>query len=152
MPTKNALMRNCIGKEEIMFRRILFRGALAAIRFVLLRHTEAKFCSTTGLIIKNPYCQIDSPLILHHGLSGIIIARNVRIGKNVQIYQHVTIAEANKNRTTVIEDGVMIGAGAVILKNMHIGKNTKIGANAVVMCDIPEGATAVGAPAKIIER
>ncbi len=70
----------------------------------------------------------------------------------MQIYQHVTIAEEDKNKTTVIEDGVMIGAGAVILKNVHIGKNAKIGANAVVVCDIPEGATAVGAPAKIIER
>lgn len=124
---------------------------MAAIRLVLLRHTEAKFCSTTGLSIKNPCCQIESPLILHHGLSGIIIAHNVKIGNNVQIYQHVTIAEADKNKTTIIEDGVMLGAGAVILKNVHIGRNAKIGANAVVVCDIPEGATAVGAPAKIIE-
>lgn len=46
----------------------------------------------------------------------------------------------------------MIGAGAVILNNAHIGKGAKIGANAVVVCDVPAGATAVGVPARIIIR
>lgn len=47
---------------------------------------------------------------------------------------------------------MLIGAGAVILNNAHIGKGAKIGANAVVVCDVPEGATAIGIPAKILER
>lgn len=91
------------------------------------------------------------PLVLPHGLCGIIIARNVKIGKNVAIYQHVTIAESDKKKMTVIEDNVMIGAGAVILNNAHIGKGAKIGANAVVVGDVPAGATAVGVPARIIQ-
>jgi len=89
---------------------------------------------------------------LPHGLNGIIIARNCRIGKNVSIFQHVTIAESNKRKTTIIEDGAMLGAGAVILNNVHIGKGAKIGANAVVTCDVPDYATAIGVPAKIIEK
>lgn len=96
-------------------------------------------------------CIIDSPLIMPHGMIGIVLARNVRIGKNVTINQHVTIAESDKSKTTVIEDDVMIGAGAVILNNVRIGKGAKIGANAVVTKDVPEGATSVGVPAKIIK-
>lgn len=46
----------------------------------------------------------------------------------------------------------MIGVGAVILNNVTIGKGAKIGANAVVTCDVPDGATAVGIPAKIIKE
>ena len=66
------------------------------------------------------------------------------------IYQHVTIASDDPQKLTIIEDDVVIGAGAVILKNVHIGKGAKIGANAVVVCDVPDGATAVGVPARII--
>lgn len=51
---------------------------------------------------------------------------------------------------TIIEDDVRIGAGAVILNNPHIGKGAKIGANAVVIGDVPAGSTAVGVPARII--
>ena len=87
-----------------------------------------------------------------HGLNGIIIARNVKIGKNVTIYQHVTIAESNRCKYTIVEDDVMIGAGAVILNNVKIGKGAKIGANAVVTINVPPGATAVGVPAKIIKQ
>ena len=87
---------------------------------------------------------------LPHRLNGIIIARNVKLGKNVTILHNVTIAEENKEKITIIEDNVMIGTGAVILKNVHIGKGAKIGANAVVTKDVPEGATVVGIPAKIV--
>lgn len=81
---------------------------------------------------------------------GIVIGRNAIIGKNVAINQHVTIAEGDKSKTTIIEDDVMIGAGAVILNNAHIGKGARIGANAVVLHDVPAYATAVGNPARII--
>ena len=111
---------------------------------------EAKKCSTTGTGPIGNCCMMAAPLVLPHGLSGIVIARNVRIGKRVAIFQHVTIAESNKNKKTIIEDDVMIGAGAIILNNAHIGKGAKIGANAVVLHDVPAYATAVGNPARII--
>lgn len=125
-------------------------GVKRKIAVLLCRRTEAKKCSTTGTGPVGNSCMLKEPLILPHGLSGIIIARNVEIGKHVAIYQHVTIAEADKSKTTVIEDDVMIGAGAVILNNAHIGKGAKIGANAVVLHDVPAHATAVGNPARII--
>lgn len=118
---------------------------------MLLRRTESKKCCTTGLSINNPCCYIDGRLNLYHGLWGIVIAPNVHIGRNVTIYQNVTISKDDPNKMTIIEDDVTIGAGAVIMNNIHIGKGAKIGANAVVRCDVPERATAVGVPARIIE-
>lgn len=117
---------------------------------ILLRRVENKKNSTTGLSIKNPCCTIDGELILPHGLNGIVIAPNVKIGKNVTIYQHATVVKSDTHKQTIIEDDVMIGAGAVIMNNVHIGKGAKIGANAVVLCDVPCYATAVGVPARII--
>ena len=109
------------------------------ILLMFVRRTEAKKNCTTGLSLSDDCCIIDSPLILHHGLNGIVIAPNVHIGKNVTIYQHVTISKDDKDRTTIIEDDVVLGAGAVILNNVRIGRGAKIGANAVVTKDIPGG-------------
>lgn len=117
-----------------------------------VRHIEAKKCSSTGTGLKGNCCIIESPIDFPHGLSGIIIARNVLIGRRVTIFQHVTIAESDRSKQTIIEDNVRIGAGAVILNNVHIGKGAKIGANAVVVNDVPPGATAVGVPAHIITK
>lgn len=125
-------------------------GVKRKIAVLLCRRIEAKKCSTTGTGPVGNSCMLKEPLILPHGLSGIIIARNVEIGKHVAIYQHVTIAESDKQKKTIIDDNVIIGAGAVILNNPHIGKGAKIGANAVVLTDVPDNATAVGIPAKII--
>lgn len=125
-------------------------GVKRKIAVLLCRRIEAKKCSTTGTGPVGNSCMLKEPLILPHGLSGIIIARNVEIGKHVAIYQHVTIAESDKWKKTIIDDHVIIGAGAVILNNPHIGKGAKIGANAVVLTDIPDNATAVGVPARII--
>ena len=125
-------------------------GGGRKIAVLLCRRIEAKKCSTTGTGPVGNSCMLKEPLILPHGLSGIIIARNVEIGKHVAIYQHVTIAESDKWKKTIIDDNVIIGAGAVIFNNPHIGKGAKIGANAVVLTDVPENATAVGCPARMI--
>ena len=98
-----------------------------------------------------PDCtQLMAPLNLPHGMIGIVFVRNVVICRNVTVNQHVTIAEADKTKKTIIEDDVMLGAGCVILYNSHIGKGAKIGANAVVVKPVPSFATAVGIPAKNI--
>lgn len=125
-------------------------GVKRIFAMLYLRRIESKRNSTTGIGKKGNCCIIQSPIIMPHGMICVVIGRNVIIGKNVAINQHVTIAEADKSKTTVIEDDVMIGAGAVILNNAHIGKGAKIGANAVVLHDVPAHATAVGNPARII--
>ena len=127
-------------------------GVFSKIALMLCRRIEAKKCCTTGLSLVDRCCFIEAPLILYHGLNGIVLAPNVHIGKNVTIFQHVTITKDDSTKTTVIEDDVMIGAGAVIMKNVHIGKGAQIGANAVVLQDVPAGATAVGIPARIVTK
>lgn len=142
--------------EEKYWRRRLYlqnKGGLKSKYYVIYcRRIEAKKNATTGIGLPGNCCKIKGKIWFPHGLCGIVIARNVRIGLGVTIFQHVTIAESNKYKYTIIQDNVVIGAGAVILNNVTIGKDAKIGANAVVICDVPDGATAVGVPARIIKK
>ena len=94
--------------------------------------------------------QFASPPILFHHLNGIIISHYARFGKNVTIFQQVTVTEGPNQTSATIGDNVVIGAGAKILGAVHIGDGAKIGANAVVVSDVPAYATAVGVPARII--
>ena len=87
---------------------------------------------------------------LPHGLNGIIVGYNVQVGKNVTIYQRVTIAEGSQDNPTVVGNNVVIGAGATILSGVRVGDNCKIGAGAVVTKNVPEGSTVVGIPAKVV--
>lgn len=88
-------------------------------------------------------------LVLIHS-QGIVINTTVRAGRNVLIEHQVTIG-AEKQQAPVLGDDIFIGAGAKILGSVRIGNRVKIGANAVVTKDVPEGATAVGIPARVIK-
>lgn len=106
----------------------------------------------TGIEI-HPACLIGKGLLIDHG-SGVVIGETAIIGDNCTIFQGVTLGGTGKNqgkRHPTLRNNVFVGAGAKILGNIEIGDNVKIGANAVVLTDIPEGATAVGVPARIIE-
>ena len=88
---------------------------------------------------------------LPHGLHGVFISRYAVIGKNCRIYQNVTIGEVN-GRAPVIGEGCLIGAGAVIIGDIHIGNDVYIGAGAVVSTDVPANSTVVSQPARIVGR
>lgn len=100
----------------------------------------------------NSGAQFATKPILPHHLNGIVISHYAKIGKNCIIYQQVTIAEDGNQRAATIGDNVSIGAGAKILGNITIGDNVRIGANAVVTKDIPSNCTAVGVPARVIQK
>ena len=86
--------------------------------------------------------------ILMHGLNGIVVSHYAKIGRNVYICQHVTIAQdLHKNVAPEIGNDVFIGTEAVIYGDVKVGNNAQIGANSVVTHDVPEGALMVGAPA-----
>ena len=88
---------------------------------------------------------------VHNGL-GCVVNPSAIIGNNVRILQNVSIAGRGPGRgTPVIEDDVLIGCGACILGGVKIGRGASIGANAVVLEDIPSGAVAVGIPAKVVK-
>ena len=85
----------------------------------------------------------------------IVLAEQSHIGKNVTIYQSVTLGRSYHGPVSdvqIIGDNVVIGAGAVIIGNVVIGEHARIGANAVVLQNVPAYATAVGNPARIIRK
>ncbi len=89
----------------------------------------------------------------HYGC--IVISEQSRIGRNVSIYQGVTIGRCfggKKAGVPTIGDNVVIFAGAKIIGNVTVGDNAVIGANAVVSTDIPANSVAVGIPAKVISE
>lgn len=85
---------------------------------------------------------------------GVIISGDAQIGNDVIIRHGVTLGLRHEGvaGAPVIGDGVEIGAGAKLLGPIHIGNGARIGANAVVLCDVPAQGVAVGIPAKIISR
>ena len=89
-------------------------------------------------------------LIIQHGFATIILARS--IGRDCWINQQVTIGASNRPGLPEIGDGVIINAGAKILGPIRVGNGARIGANAVVVKDVPPGCTVVGVPARIVRR
>ena len=117
----------------------------------------AKILSSTARVFTgveiHPAAQIGKNFFIDHGV-GVVIGETSRIGDNVLMYHQVTLGgtgnEKGKIRHPSVCDNAMIAAGAKILGNIHIGTNAKVGANAVVLQDVPDNATAVGVPARII--
>lgn len=92
----------------------------------------------------------EGTVFVHNGL-GCVVNECAIIGKNCKILQNVTIGGRGEGSgTPIIGDNVLIGAGACILGGVKVENGVKIGANAVVLKDVPENVTVVGIPAKII--
>lgn len=105
----------------------------------------------TGIEI-HPGAKIGSGLFIDHGM-GVVIGETAEIGDNVTIFHGVTLGGTGKDkgkRHPTVGNNVVIGAGAKVLGPIKIGDGAKIGANAVVLKDVPVNATAVGIPARTI--
>lgn len=95
--------------------------------------------------------QVGAGLRLPHGARGVVVHPDTVIGSGVTIYHGVTLGMVDASQAVpVVEDDCYIGVGAVILGGVRLGRGCKIGANAVVLHDVPAGATAVGAPARAL--
>ncbi len=101
----------------------------------------------TGIEI-HPSAEIAAGLFIDHG-AGVVIGETVEIGNNVTLYQGVTLGGtgfATGKRHPTVEDNVTIGSGAKLLGPITIGHGAKIGANSVVITDVPPNSTVVGNP------
>lgn len=106
----------------------------------------------TGIEI-HPGATIGEGLFIDHGM-GVVIGETAVIGDNCTIYQGVTLGGTGKEkgkRHPTIGNNVLIGAGAKVLGPMRIGDNTRIAAGAVVLEEIPDNATVVGVPGKVVK-
>jgi serine O-acetyltransferase len=102
---------------------------------------------TTGVEI-HPAAKIGDALFIDHG-AGVVIGETAEIGDNVTLYQGVTLGGtgfARGKRHPTVDDDVVIGSGAKLLGPIHVGANSKIGANSVVIHDVPPNSTVVGNP------
>ena len=107
----------------------------------------------TGIEI-HPGATIGKGLFIDHG-TGVVIGETAEIGDNCILYQGVTLGGTGKGkgkRHPTLGNNVMVGCGAKVLWPFKIGDNVKIAANSVVLHEIPENCTAVGAPARVVRR
>jgi serine O-acetyltransferase len=125
----------------------LYRGEL----FFLARFVNHLARLLTAIDI-HPGASIGRNFFIDHGF--VVIGETAEIGDNVTIYQGATLGGTNPTsgqggkRHPTIGDNVIISLGAAILGPIYVGANSRIGANAVVTKDVPEGATMVGIPAR----
>lgn len=107
----------------------------------------------TGIEI-HPGATIGRRVFIDHGM-GVVIGETAVVGDDCTLYHGVTLGGTSWNkgkRHPTLESGVVIGAGAKVLGPITVGAGAKIGSNAVVVKDVPENATAVGIPARILEE
>lgn len=119
-------------------------------RFFMARFVSQFARLVTGIEI-HPGATIGRGLLIDHG-SGVVIGETAIVGDNCTIYQGVTLGGTGKEkgkRHPTIGNNVLIGAGAKVLGSFKVGDNSVIAANSVVLHEVPENCTCVGAPARV---
>ena len=143
------------GVKAVLFHQIAHFFCVA--KFDLVARIISQFSRfLTGIEI-HPKAKVGKNLFIDHGM-GVVIGETSEIGDNVTIYHAVTLggispsidsdSQRDLKRHPTLKDNVVVGSGAQILGPIVVGKNAKIGANAVVTKDVPENAIMVGIPAR----
>lgn len=134
---------------------VLIFHRMAHVAWQVRLHLVARLVSQFGRFLTgieiHPAATIGRRLFIDHG-SGVVIGETAEIGDDVTLYHGVTLGGTSLDvgkRHPTLEDGVIVGAGAKILGPVVVGRNARIGANAVVLSDVPAGVTMVGIPARI---
>jgi|TARA_B100000287_G_scaffold246710_1_gene231882 serine O-acetyltransferase len=153
--SKLSLVLTYPGVKAVFFHKIANFFSIA--KFDLVARMISQFSRfLTGIEI-HPKAKIGKNLFIDHGM-GVVIGETSEIGDDVTIYHMVTLGgispsinsddQRNTKRHPTLMDNVVVGSGAQILGPVVIGKNAKIGANAVVTKDVQENSVMVGIPAK----
>ena len=140
------------GLHAVWAHRLANRLWRAELRFpARIVAAIARFITDVDI---HPAAQIGDRFFIDHAI-GVVIGETVEIGDDVTVYQGVTLGgtslEHGKRHPT-IGDRVVIGAGAKVLGPIRVGSDARIGANSVVLRDVPVGAVVVGVPGQIISR
>lgn len=138
------------GVHAVIFHRVSHWLWVHRLRFLARLNSQiARHC--TGIEI-HPGATIGRRLVIDHGM-GIVIGETAEIGNDVLLYHGVTLGGTGKDhgkRHPTIGDNVLISTGAKVLGPFRVGNGARIAANAVVLSEIPEDATAVGIPARVV--
>jgi serine O-acetyltransferase len=123
------------------------------LKFPLLPRAISELARFLTMIDIHPGAQLGRRVLMDHG-AGIVIGETAVVGDDVLIYQGVTLGgtslERHKKRHPTIGNNCVIGAGAKVLGNITIGAGSRVGANSVVVQDVPAGSTVVGIPGKLV--
>jgi serine O-acetyltransferase len=134
------------GVQALLVHRIAH--ALHEAGIPMLPHGLAYASRLTTGVEMHPAAQIGDALFIDHG-AGVVVGETAAIGDNVTLYQGVTLGGtgfARGKRHPTVDDDVVVGSGAKLLGPIHVGANSKIGANSVVIHDVPPNSTVVGNP------
>ncbi|WP_226685743.1 serine O-acetyltransferase [Stutzerimonas stutzeri] len=138
------------GVHAIMLYRLAHRLWRRQWRYL------ARLLSFAGRLLSNvdihPGARIGARFFIDHG-AGVVIGETAEIGDDVTLYHGVTLGGTSwrkGKRHPTLGDGVLVGAGAKILGPISIGRNARVGANSVVVQDVPDGCTVVGIPGKVV--
>ena len=145
------------GVKAVLLHRVA--NFFCVAKFDLIARVISQFSRfLTGIEI-HPKAKIGKNLFIDHGM-GVVIGETSEIKDNVTIYHMATLGgispsinstkQRDIKRHPTLEDNVVVGSGAQVLGPVVVGKNAKIGANAVVTKDVPENAVMIGIPAKNI--
>jgi len=137
------------GLHALLFHRAA-RAAWSARLYLIGRMISQLGRFLTGIEI-HPGATIGRRLFIDHG-AGVVIGETAEIGDDVTLYHGVTLGGtslAGGKRHPTLSDGVIVGAGAKILGPVLVGRDARVGANAVVLADVPAGVTMVGIPARV---
>ena len=154
------LQRNWNGElnfDKFFSYREKYRATTNRFKRVRYGHYCTKIQNKFGASIPMT-ADFDRSVYFPHGIAGIFISVGAKIGKNCTILQQVTIGsntlgDSQGEGVPVIGDNVFIGAGAKIIGGVHVGNNVRIGANCVVVKDVPDNATVVlQAPRVLLDR
>ena len=138
------------GVHAIILHRVSHRLWLGGLRF------PARFLSWLARLVTNvdihPGATIGHAFFIDHG-AGVVIGETAEVGDNVTLYHGVTLGGTSWSqgkRHPTLESGVLVGAGAKILGPIKVGAGARVGANSVVVEEVPPGMTVVGIPARIV--
>lgn len=138
------------GFHAILAHRLAHRLYLAGVP-LLPRVISQISRFFTGIEI-HPGARIGKRFFIDHGM-GVVIGETSEIGDDVLIYQNVTLGGTGKEqgkRHPTLGNHVVIGTGAKILGNIHVGNNVKVGAGSVVVKPVPDNSTVVGIPGRVV--
>ncbi|SHJ40615.1 serine O-acetyltransferase [Hathewaya proteolytica DSM 3090] len=161
---ENATKKDPAAKNKLeVFLLYPFIHALIVYRIAHFLYTKKLFFLSrllsqisrffTGIEI-HPGAVIGRGLFIDHGF-GVVIGETTVIGDNVTLFQGVTLGGTGKDkgkRHPTLGDNIIVGCGAKVLGPINIGNNVKVGANSVVLKDVPPDCTVVGIPGRIVRK